>query len=37
MDNITELVQETFSAPTDSDKVVFNKDYYKAKKEVAKF
>ncbi|RNA01937.1 hypothetical protein BpHYR1_044602 [Brachionus plicatilis] len=33
MDNITELVQDTFSAPTDSDKVIFNKDYYKAKKE----
>ncbi|CAF0766549.1 unnamed protein product [Brachionus calyciflorus] len=33
MDNITELVTDTFSAPTDTDKTVFNKDYYKAKKE----
>ena len=36
MDQIAELVQDTYSTPTEADKVVFNKDYYKAKKEVFK-
>lgn len=33
MDYITEIVQNTFTAPNDSDQIVFNKDFYKSKKE----
>jgi hypothetical protein len=32
--DVLDMVQETFSPPTDSDNTVFNKNYYKAKKEV---
>lgn len=31
---ITEIVQQTYTAPSDGDELVFNKDFYKAKKEV---
>jgi hypothetical protein len=32
---VLEMVQDTFSPPTDSDNMIFNKNYYKAKKEVS--
>ena len=31
---ITEIVQQTYTAPSDGDNLVFNKDFYKANKEV---
>lgn len=31
--DLLNIMQETFSPPTDSDNMVFNKNYYKAKKE----
>lgn len=33
-DYISEIVQESFNPANDQDQVVFNKDFYKAKKEV---
>jgi hypothetical protein len=33
---VLQMVQDTFSPPTDSDNMIFNKNYYKAKKEVNK-
>ncbi len=32
---VLDMVQDTFSPPTDSDNMIFNKNYYKAKKEVS--
>lgn len=33
-DYISEIVQESYQPATDQDQLVFNKDFYKAKKEV---
>lgn len=34
-DYISEIVQESFTPATDQDHIVFNKDFYKAKKEAS--
>lgn len=36
-DYISEIVQDSFNPSNDSDQIVFNKDFYKAKKEVIIF
>lgn len=32
-DRITDVLTDTFETSTDTDKMVFNKDFYKAKRE----